>query len=163
MVWKVKKVLVVVFVLVLICTFGATVQAQTYTPYEGNISTSNLTYFEDIISKVSILKDYVLIRNGQYEYSLIVGDLEYSNNKFTANGSCDVYKLNTGSNYNSYYTYSKTTDSSAVINTNSILVYSNLGDFPELENRGDKFEILQTVIIGTLCVGIVIRSIFRSR
>lgn len=163
MVWKVKKVLVVVFVLVLICTTGATAQAQTYTPYEGNISTSNLTYFEDIISKVSILKDYVLIRNGQYDYSLIVGDLTYSNNKFTANGSCDVYKLTTGGNYNSYYTYSKTTDTSAVINTNSILVYSNLGDYPELENRGDKFEILQTILLGTVCIAIVISRIFRKR
>lgn len=150
-------------VLVLSTAFSGAAQAATYTPYEGNISTSYLTYFEDILPKLKINEHYVFLRSGQYQYIMITGDIKYGNGSFSADSDCTVYSMSTNNSYNSYYSYNVTTIDSLSLNPSDVLVYSDLGNFPELENRGVKHEILQTILIIIFMLCCVIRSIFYKR
>lgn len=160
----VRKVIVYMSVLLILltATCGA-VSAATYSPYEGNISTTYLTYFEDILPKLKLTDHYVFLRSAQYEYSMIVGDIDYGNGVFSSSSPCTVYSMSTSNSYNSYYTYSVSTVDTFSLNPSNILVYSDLGDFPELEGRGNKYEILQTILIVTLMLCFVLRSIFFYR
>lgn len=148
--------------ILLTATCGA-VSAATFSPYEGNISTSQLTYFEDLLPKLNINDHYVFFRSGQYTYDLIVGDITYDNGVFTSSDSCAVYTLETNNSYNGYYSYSATSIDSLTLNARDFLVYSDLGHYPELETRGDKYEMLQTLLFIVLMLGFVLRSIFCNR
>ena len=139
------------------------VSAATYETYEGNISSTQLTYFRDILPGTSILDNYVVFRDGQYSYQMVVGELDYSNGVFTLNEPGRIYTINTNSSYNSYYTYSNTTIDSFTLNVDNSIVYSDLGEFPQLEERGQRYEILQTVLIVICCVCVIVRSIFFFR
>lgn len=58
MVWK----RIVVFCLVLAVLSPLAISASAYSVYnEGNISTTYLAYFEDIISKIDVDDDYVFL------------------------------------------------------------------------------------------------------
>lgn len=152
----------VALLILLTATCGA-VSAATYEPYEGNISTSYLTYFEDILPKIKLTDHYVFFRSGQYDYSMIVGDIEYVNGVFSADNSCTVYSMSTNNSYNSYFSYNVSSIDSLTLRPSNILVYSDLGDFPELEGRGNKYEIIQTILLCVLMLAFVIRSIFFTR
>ena len=158
-----KFIAVLIAIPILFAAICGTVSAATYEPYESNISTTQLTYFQDILAGQSILDHYVFLRDGQYTYKMIVGDLEYKNNQFIANDTCKVYSLDTGSGYNSNYSYSVDEINNITVNTNSRIVYSDLGDYPQLEERGTKYEILTAI---TLCIFgccFIIRNIFYKR
>lgn len=161
MVRKISTLMVVL--LILITALCGSVSAATYSPYEGTISTSYLAYFEDILPKISLTDHYVFLRSGQYEYSMIVGDIDYANGIFSAGDSCTVYSMSTTNSYNSYWTYNVFSIDSLTLNPSNIMVYSDLGGFPELENRGVKYEVLQTILICTALLAVVIRSIFFTR
>ena len=164
MVRQVKKYMFVLLAaLILITATCGTVSAATYDTYEGNISTTQLTYFRDILSGQNILDNYVVFRDDQYNYKMVVGDIVYNNYLFTSDSDCKVYTIETSGNYNSYYTYTITNIDSLVLDTGQRIVYSDLGDYPQLEERGAKFEILTAII---LCVGgccYIIRNIFYNR
>ena len=164
MVRQVKKyMLVLVAVLILITATCGTISAATYEVYEGNLSSTQLTYFRDVLGNQSILDNYVVFRDGQYSYEMVIGDIEYSNNQFTSSTPCKVYSIDTGSGYNSYYTYNTSEISNFTLNTNSRIVYSDLADFPQLESRGDRYEILTTVILCIAGCCYIIRNIFYNR
>lgn len=152
-----------VCLLALFTAFSGAAQAATYQPYEGNISTSNLTYFQDLLPKLKLTDHYVFFRSGQYEYTLISGDIKYANGVFSSGDDCTVYSMSTNNSYNGYYAYNVTTIDSLSLNPRDILVYSDLGGFPELENRGVKYEIIQTILIIITLLAVVIRSIFYYR
>lgn len=86
MVWKVSKIgnfakrlfSISVTVVAVVCAICTTTAADTVTPYDGNIGTTQLTYFRDILSNVPITDDYVFVRSGQYDYKLITGNFDYS-------------------------------------------------------------------------------------
>lgn len=160
----VRKVIVyMVVVLTLLTAMCGAVSAETFSPYEGNISTSYLTYFEDLLPKLKLTDHYVFLRSGQYEYSMIVGDITYGNGVFTSSSSCTVYSMSTTNSYNSYYSYNVSSIDTLTLRPSDILVYSDLGDFPELEGRGNKYEILQTILICIALLAFVIRGIFGTR
>lgn len=165
MVLKVRKILFVVCALLI--TAGATctaVSAANYTTYDGNISTTQLTYFRDILPHISITDNYVVARTDQNQYIMCVGKLDYNNGVFTLNEPGRIYILDTnGTNYNNYYTYSNDTIEDFKLTVGNKLIYSDLGEFPQLEERGQRYEIIQTVIISTVCVCAVVRSIFYFR
>lgn len=156
----------IVFV-VLLTTAAAicgSVSAATYNAYDGNISSSQLTYFRDILPAIKLGDNYVVCRTDQYQYIMITGDLDYSNGVFTLNGDGTVYQLdNSSSNYNSYYTYSHTNLADISLSVGSKIVYSDIGGYPQLEERGQKYEVLQTILIAIACVCFVIRCIFYPR
>lgn len=150
MVWK--RLICFVSALAVILALPITASAATvYT--EGNISTTYVTYFQDILSKVSPLDDYVFFRSGQSEYTMVTGDLSYNNGIISTQEPCVVYQIytTTTSGYNSIYHFTSTTAEEYSLSVGTSLVYSNLGDFPDLNERGDYLEtailILMLVII----------------
>lgn len=164
MVRKIKRFsLLLVALLITAAAFCGSVSAASYDTYEGSISSSQITYFRDILPSTSILDNYVVFRDGQYSYQMVVGDLSYSNGVFTLNDTGRIYTINTNSSYNSYYTYSNTDIDSFTLNTNDRIVYSDLGNYPQLEERGQRYEVLQTVLISIACVSFIIRNIFYRR
>lgn len=164
MVRQVKR-FIILFVagLITVAALCGSVSAATYDTYEGNISTTQLTYFRDILGGESILDNYVCFRDDQNSYRMVVGKLEYNNGVFSLKEKGKIYTVNTsGSNYNNYYTYNYANLDSLTLRTNNRIVYSDIGNFPQLEERGQRYELLQTIIIVIVCVCIIIRSIFNA-
>ena len=129
---------------------------------EGNISSTYTAYFRDVVANVSPFDDYVYFRSGQYTYDLVVGDLTFNGSSFNAAESVTTYRIttNSGTSYNKTLQYSKTTDSNFSLRVGNALVYSNLGGYPQLTDRGD-FYALATLLLMlvALCLYLV-RSIF---
>lgn len=144
-----KGLIVIVCVLAVIMALPFTASAdEAYT--EGNISTTYVTYFRDILSKVSPNKDYVMFRASQTEYKMCVGNLEVNNGTIYTYEPCRVYSIyTTTSGYQSVYHFVANNYAEFSVNTNNTLVYSNLGDYPDLIERGD---YLETALLIIVCV-----------
>ncbi|MEE1504802.1 MAG: hypothetical protein UGF89_11235 [Acutalibacteraceae bacterium] len=164
MVRKIKILYIILTVCLLLCATCGTATAVDYEAYEGNISSSIVDYAKDLLPNFSINDNYVLFRSGQYTYELVVGDLVYENGAFTLADDGKQYTINT-SNYsfnNNYYNYTVSTTNSFSLITGDKIVYSDLGDFPQLEERSAKFEIVQTITLCVACLFVVIRAIFSA-
>ena len=158
----VRKVInIVVICILLVGAFCTQANAETHSIYtEGNMNTTYITYFEDILSGTDLKSNYVAFRSGQYTYTMVVGDLDINNNVISLNGTGKEYIFTQSGNYNSQYTYQVKNISNFSLNTGNYIIYSDIGDYPQLIERGAKFEILQTLLIFIVCLCIVIRSIF---
>lgn len=171
MVWKVSKlggfakrlILISVSTLAVVCAFCTTTAADTVTPYDGNIGTTQLTYFRDALSNVPISDDYIFVRSGQYDYKLITGNIDFSGGVFSSSDTLTVYTLDTqtstayGSNY---YKYAVDDMLGLYLDADDKLVYSNLGGYPQLETRSDMYAYLQTITVVILGLCAVVRYIF---
>lgn len=157
----VRKISSLVICFLLICAIGTTAKAVTYEVYDGNPSNTYIQYFKDIISGIGFDDHYVAFRSTQYDYVLVVGDLEFSNGVFTARDTCSIYTISSTGNYNTNYSYSVEQDKNITIRANDELLYSDLGQYPELIERGAKYEILTTVLLAVALLGLVIGRIFR--
>lgn len=160
----VRKVSCLLAILLLLCATGTVAQAASYTPYDGNPSNTYIQYYKDILAGLPITENYVVFRSGQYEYKMIVGDIVQNNGLFTSETECEVYTFSQyDTTYNGYYTYSTSTIDSFVLDSENKIVYSDCGGYPELEERGAKYEVLTTILIVAICVGYVCRNIFYHR
>ena len=160
MVWKVR---VFVAILLLLCATGTVAQAATYDVYEGNPSNTYIQYFKDILSGLPLNENYIVFRSGQNSYVMVTGDIVQNNGLFTSDKECNVYTIETTANYNGYYSYNIDTIDSLYVNVGDKIVYSDVGVYPQLEERGAKYEILTTILLVAVCVGYVCRSIFYHR
>lgn len=131
-----RKISMLVCVLALIFALGVTAQAATHSVYDGSISSTYTTYFKDILSGVSFNDNYVAFRSGQYEYTMVVGDLSFNGSTFTLEGQGKEYVFSSGEGYNSYYQYYVSNISNFSLNVNNSIIYSDLGDYPQLMERG---------------------------
>ena len=161
----VRKISVMLSLLVLIFGLAVTAQATSYTAYDGTMSSTYVTYFKDIISGMSFKDNYVAFRSSQYDYVMVTGDIEYneSKNTFTLNGDGDEYIFTTSSGYNSDNSYSHNSITHFVLNAGNEMVYSDLGNFPQLMDRGAKYEMLTTLLLSIFLLGSVIMRFFHSR
>lgn len=146
--------------LLLACCASATANAASI--YDGSISTSYVDYASHI--PISLGDEYVFFRDSQYGYTLIAGDLVYSGGVFTLEGQGKQYNFDavTSGSYGSvtYYTFTTADITNFSLRTNNRLVYSSLGDFPTLHERGVMYEDVTLLI---LCIGFVcyiVRSLF---
>lgn len=158
----VRKVISIIVAMLVITSCLATVsQASTYNVYENStISSTYITYFKDILSGQSILSDYVAFRSGQYEYTLAVGDLDYNGNgSYSGEVKTFIFDTQT-SGYNSNLRYTVSQDNSFNLNSNDCVLYSNLGDYPQLIERGSNIETIQTILICIIILSIVINRVF---
>lgn len=162
MVWcKVKKVIACMAVcLLLACCASATANAASI--YDGSISSSYVDYASRI--PISLGDEYVFFRDSQYGYTLVTGDLVYQNGNFSLNGTGKQYNFDavTSGSYGSvtYYTFTTTDISTFNLATNNRLVYSSLGNYPTLYERGVIYEEITLLV---LCIGFVcyiVRSLF---
>lgn len=160
-----RKVIVMVCTLALLFGLAVGAQAATHTAYDGTISSTYLEYFRDILAGVSINDHYVAFRSGQYEYTMIVGDLKYNGNTFNLDGAgvSYVFTNSTGTGYNATYSFKTNDITNFSLNIGDEVVYSDLGRFPHLEERGARYETITTVLLSVLMLGIVVNRIFRPR
>ena len=158
-----RKVSVMVCVLALIFGFAVTAQAATHTVYDGNPSSTYINYFRDIVAGLSLHDNYLAFRSGQNEYMLITGDLQYDGNTFTLLDTGTVYTFISDNNYNASLSYQVGTITSFALNPEDKLIYSDLGQFPQLEERGTKYEIISALLVGVGLLGLVIGRFFRVR
>lgn len=150
--------------ILLVGAFCTQANAETHTVYDnGSLSTTYITYFKDILSGTDLKDNYVAFRSGQYSYTMVVGELENNNGVISLIGEGKEYIFSTTGSYNSQYTYDVNTINNFSLNTGNYIIYSDVGDFPELIERGAKYEILTTVIICICCLCIVINRIFYNR
>lgn len=159
MVWRSLKAMV--FALAL-CISMAT-QTHAYSVYDGNPSSTYLAYFSDMLSKFPISSDYVAFRSGQNEYILAVGNFDFSGGVFSADSDTDICIISSTGNYNGYYRMDFEVDSNFVLSVGNHIIYSNLGNFPTLESRGDIFNVSTIYILATLCLCLCLRSVFEWR
>lgn len=134
--------------------------ASAVSPYEGNISTTYITIFRDIATKIPLNADYVFFRSGQYDYTMVVGDFDDTGNAITSGSEVTIYTISTNSGYNSIYDYSVSIQTGYTITPGSALIYSNLGNYPDLIERNDNYALatLLLLLVGICCY--LCRSIF---
>lgn len=159
-----KIVTVLCCTLVLTLGFAKQTHAATHTIYEqGTLSSTYTTYFKDILSGAKFNDNYVAFRSGQYSYSMVVGDLEYNNGVISMNGKGKEYVFTTGSGYNGQTSYEVSEISSFSVNCSNYIVYSDCGDYPQLIERGAKYEMVSLFILSIVLLCIVINRIFFRR
>lgn len=121
--------------------------ASAYTVYqEGNISSTYTTIFRDLMPKRKIQEDYIFFRSGAYEYVMLVGELEYQDGVFWGDAATE-YRIMTNNGYNNDYEYSVREVSDVSLVPGSSLIYSNLGQYPELQDQQDYLLFAQVFIL----------------
>ena len=156
MVWKMKRCLVACLIISALCA----IQASAASPYDGNISTTYLTIFRDVVADLSPADDYVFYRSDEYEYTLVAGDLEYNGSSFSLDGQGRSYVLTYGSGYqNNAYNWQVFNLSSFNLSVGDDLVYSNLGYYPALEGRETIYAYSTLVIVFVACLASVLRYV----
>lgn len=101
------------------------------------VGTSNIQIFAPVASKLPYGTNYVYWRAGQYQYCLAYSaDMELSGSTFTA-PEVTIITYTTSTGYNSQATFTADTDSNFTLNAGNYLVWSDLGDYPILYERGE--------------------------
>lgn len=100
------------------------------------VGSSNIAIFGPVASKLPYGTNYVYWRNGQYEYCLAYSpDLEFDGSRFTS-PEVTILTYTTSTGYNSQATFEVSQDTNFVLSPGSYLVWSDLGDYPTLYERG---------------------------
>lgn len=140
MYWK-KFVISFLFFLVI---FSREASAEEYEAYPG-ISEISMEVLNNV--RIPIDKDYVLFRSSSTDIVLVVGDINVQDDEgttFRSSSTCDVYTLCDDD------TFKHSTIDELSLKVNDMVVYSNLGEFPEMYERSDIYEATTLFV---LCVG----------
>jgi len=161
----VRKIIVALCCASLLFALGVGASAATHEVYEnGNISSTYVTYFRDIVSGLPFADNYVAFRSGQYEYTMVTGKLSFDNGVFALADVGTSYVFRTDSNtYNSQYRYYVQEIQNFSLNVDDEIIYSDLGQYPQLVERGAKYEMLTAVLGVVAFLGVVIGRFFRVR
>lgn len=151
---------------VLVCCALAVVLAQpitasaaSYTLYDGELVPSYASIFRDLVGKISPMEDYVFFRSGEYDYTLIAGELECIAGIFEA-PVCTVYRLYVSPDGSAGYQLFQSEETDFILETGTGLVYSNLGHYPDLIDQTSFYSFASLVLL-LACVGMyLLRSIF---
>ena len=161
---RLSKFVCIVLLVCFVMAMPLQAQASTYSPYnDGTIGSNQLQYFRDIVSNLGINDSYVASRTGRYTYQLFAGDIKYSNGQFMGSqqGSViTVYTINTDSSSYGSYTYNVSTDNNFTFNASNYLVYSNLGEYPGLEERSVLYELSSLFILAVIGLCALLRPLF---
>lgn len=154
--WNVVAVCVCVFLIVL----GTSRIAHADTVYDGSLSTTYVTYWEDILNTYAAGVDYVGFRSGQYEYKLVTGDLKYENGVFSG-GEVVSHTFDTsGGSYNNTLSYDVSEERNFTLTPSNKLVYSNLGGYPDVVERGSDYEVLTLLAVCIIGLCALLRPVF---
>lgn len=150
---------IIVFLLALAALAAVPLSASAAEVYDGTMSTTYITIFRDIVGNIGLEEDYVFYRSGQYEYTMIAGELTYEGGTFAADEATS-YILTTNTSYNSNYHYSVGSVSSWSLTPGNALVYSSLGTYPDLIERSDQYALATFfAVCVALCMSLI-RPIF---
>lgn len=153
----------IVMIAVMLTAYCGAASAATYEVYEGTPSNTYVTYFRDLMGSVPVSDNYIMFRSGQYEYTMIVGEIYKNNDTFSSDTTCTVYTIQNPNSYNSYYNYSIETIDTFSVNVGDKLIYSDIGNYPQFEERSQKYEILNTILIVVALLSVVIGRFFGVR
>lgn len=160
MVWKVMSIICAALII-----WACPCSALADSVYQGTISTTYSTMFRDVVSSLPAKDDYVFFRSGDQVYTLVAGDLEYKNGSFSLNGTGKKYVITnvsgSGAGYSSYYSYQVTSTNNFTLSPGNYLIYSNLGDYPTLEERGVQYEFSTMFLICVIAIVGVIRPLYK--
>lgn len=159
----VRKVSIMMACFALVLALGNRAQASDYTVYDGNMSSTYIDYFRDIVAGIGFNEHYVAFRSGQYEYTLIVGELIYADGNFSLVDTGTCYTISNSGNYNSLYEYDVSRLEQFSLSSGNYIVYSDLGQFPRLTTRGENYEILQTYTLCAIGLFVLFVRIFGKR
>ena len=143
---------------VALCVSMAT-QAAAYSAYDGTISSTLITYYRDMLSKISVFDDYVVFRSDANVYVMAYGDLSSNGNSFTGK-DVTVVTISTSGNYNANYVINTSHSSNFQLDTRNNIVYSSLGSFPALEGRSDVIEFAALFVWLAVSLCALLRGIF---
>ena len=102
------------------------------------IGTSYVSIFSGIARKLPPNVNYVYWREGRYDYRFAYGrDIVLNGTVFSASAPVVVVSYVTNDNYSEQPVFSFGSDSSFRLNASHYLVYSNLGNYPCLEDGRD--------------------------
>lgn len=155
MVWhKIKHIIMICALAVLLAVPASASAYEVYT--DGNISSTYTSIFRDLISKKGFAEDYVFFRSRQYEYVLLIGDLEYTSGEFTG-ASAREYRIIASTDYSSVYTYTMREVTDVSLSPGTALIYSNLGHYPDLINFSDYLVFAQVFLLFLyLCLFLIV-------
>lgn len=157
-----KVIRISLFAAILLSVIITPAAAATHNVYtEGNISTTYVQYFKDIISGTNINDDYVGFRSGQYTYCLVVGDLRYESGSISLESEGTIYTFNQTGTYNSTHTYTVSPISNFSLNSGNAIIYSNVGNYPHLVERSTHVETVILITLCSMCLFGVVTRIFR--
>lgn len=133
--------------------FDAEVTPLAVIDSDYGVGTSNTAIFSGVVSGLPLGVNYVYWREGRYEYCLAYGrDLALSGTTF-GGSDVSVVTYNTNTYDGQQATFTSRVEPDFTLNTHSWLVWSNLGDYPRLERRYERFE-------GLTCLMLCIASVF---
>ncbi len=113
------------------------------------VGTSYVGIFAGIARKLPLNVNYVYWREGRYDYRFAYGrDLVLDGSVFSSSSPVVVVSYVTNDNYSEQPVFSVGSDSNFRLNTSNYLVYSNLGNYPCLEDGRDS----NAQIISLSCV-----------
>lgn len=105
-------------------------------PTQG-VGTSNVSIFERVAQKLPYGTHYVYWREGQYEYRLAYSDsMTWNGSRFHAD-SATVISYTTTSGYDATQRWDEWTENDLNVYPSDLLVYSDLGNYPTLYERGE--------------------------
>ncbi len=102
------------------------------------VGTSNVGIFAGIARKLPLNVNYVYWREGRYDYRLAYGrNITLNGTVFSSSDSVVVVSYSTNSSYSEQPVFSVGSDGDFRLNASSYLVYSNLGNYPCLDDGRD--------------------------
>lgn len=141
MAWK-RLIFGVLFFGLFFCT---SVSAYSVYP-DGTISSTMVNYFDGVLNNYPN-KNYVIWRDSQYIYYCAVGDIDFNNSTYSSD-SCDLYYINTYQQYNYTYVLNHGSNQHFTLNnSNRYILYSSLGDMPNIQERGSTYEYQEIFIL----------------
>lgn len=158
---KFLKYFIVFFIGFYIGFTAQSVKADSYSVYDGNLSSSYASFFANY--DIGYWDDYVIWRDGDYSYKMYVSDnLTLNGSTFTAS-SGRLYNFYYSGNYNTtQHITSQLQDNFTLTNNNHYVIYSSLGNYPKIERglRYEKITLFTLVLIGVSClIGIIYKFI----
>lgn len=136
----------------------------------GNISpnygvgSTNVAIFEGVVSKLPYGVHYVYWRDGQYNYRVAYSrDMVFTGSRFSA-PQATIVTYYTYSGTGSQSTFTTTQDSNFSLQAGNYLVWSDLGDYPQLEAGKGVRDYVQTACVILVSFGLfsLFRGLWRS-
>lgn len=128
-------------------------------PYAGSISSTYLDLFSGIAAK-DPCKDYVFLRSDVNTYTMYVGDLTLDGDHFSGDATC--YQIVYDNSYQSNYYNLTQLQSMCSVDVAGGLVYSNLGYYPTLTERGSTYDFATLFLLVVCCCVCLFNCIFNA-
>lgn len=134
---------------------GVSLYSSHSVPSDYGVGTSNINIFGPVASKLPYGTHYVYWRESQYEYRFAYGkSLEFDGSHFLGD-SVEVVTYRTNTGYGSQATFVYSTESNFTLSPGSYLVWSDLGHYPTLYERGVQD------YVHAACIGLAVLFLYR--